>query len=292
MVLCDTKMIDDFEFLEEDEEYVQREPDKYFKEAQEKIRQLYHDNHESVFYLRQLQVKFEKDYFHWVTNNALTGLLKLRYLKDHRIETGKGTSTRYFLHRSNRYPIRDIKRIEEIVQEYSQDNVTRGCGYRAEDLFCKAFSLRRFITEGTKVKEYNGKKWDKTNHDLDFVFQRDGVSYGCEIKNTLGYIEKEELNIKIEMCKHLDVKPLFIMRYAPKSYIDLIQKNGGFSLLFVTQIYELGQIELVNRMKNMLGLPVICSRSIPDGIMDRFEKWHKIKLLGECKDKTTGSGKK
>ena len=73
-----------------------------------------------------------------------------------------------------------------------------------------------------KVKEYNGNKWTDTNHDLDYIFSRDGIVYGCEIKNTLGYIPKVELETKIEMCKKFGVKPLFIMRYALKTYNYLV----------------------------------------------------------------------
>ena len=126
-----------------------------------------------------------------------------------------------------------------------------------------------------KVKEYKGKKWRKTGHDLDFIFIKDGIEYGCEVKNTLGYIDKDEMDIKLEMCSFFQVKPLFIMRYAPKSYIDLIYENKGFTLLFKTQIYELSQLDLVNKIIEVTGLPVICSSGIPDGIIDRFENWHK-----------------
>jgi predicted RecB family endonuclease len=167
-----------------------------------------------------------------------------------------------------------MTRIEEIINEYSRDNITRGCGHRAEDLFFKALVLKGFIPGGMKVREYNGRKWDKTDHDLDFVFKKDGVEYGCEIKNTLGYIDKEELDIKIEMCKYLNLKPLFIMRYSPKTYNKLIYENGGYAMIFETQIYELGQDELVKKIKEVIGLPVICSRGIPDGIIDRFNNWH------------------
>jgi hypothetical protein len=267
-------MIDEYDFYEEAEDYEEYTPDHYFEEAQEEIKGLYEENRESVFYLRQLQVKLEKKYFHWVTNNALLGLIKIGYLKDYRIEREKGTSTRYFIHHSNRYAVRAIRRIEEVINEYSQDNITRGCGYRAEDLFCKALSLHGFQPVGEKIKEYNGKRWTKTGHDLDFIFVKDRVEYGCEIKNTLGYIDKEELDIKIEMCAYFNVVPLFIMRYAPKSYNHLIYTNGGFALIFETQIYELGQVELVNKIKEIIGLPVICTKGIPDGIIDRFSNWH------------------
>jgi len=36
-----------------------------------------------------------------------------------------------------------------------------------------------------KVRTWNKKKWEKSGHDLDFVLERDGIAYGCEIKNTL-----------------------------------------------------------------------------------------------------------
>ncbi|MDD5287556.1 MAG: hypothetical protein PHY28_00355 [Dehalococcoidales bacterium] len=196
--------MEDDDFLEEPEDYeAPPQPDAYFIEAQREIRELYDKNRDSVYYLRQLQVKLEKRYYHWVTNNALVGLCRIGYLKDLRIEREKGTSTRYFLHKSNRYPKREISKLESVIEEYSQDHITRSCGHRAEDLFCKALALRGFMPVAQKVKNFDGKKWVKTGHDLDFIFMRDGVGYGCEIKNTLGYIEKEELEVKLEMCSFL-----------------------------------------------------------------------------------------
>ena len=262
-------------FYEEPEDYQHREPDAYFLEAQKEIRGLYEADKDSVYYMRQLQVKFERTYFHWVTNNAVLGLLKMGYLRDIRIPRERGTSTRYFVRKTNRYPKRDINAIEAVVQEYSQDHITRSCGHRAEDLFCNALAVRGFMPVGVKVKEYNGRTWQKSGHDLDFVFKRDGIAYGCEVKNTLGYIEKEELKTKLEMCSFFEVKPLFIMRYSPKSYNKWINDEGGFALIFETQIYELSQESLVQRIREVTGLPVICSVKIPDGIIDRFENWHK-----------------
>jgi hypothetical protein len=267
-------MMEEFEFYEEDVEYVQQESDEYFQQAQQDIKALYESDKDKVYYLRQLQLKFEKKYFHWVTNNALEGLIKIGYLNDFRFEQTGGTSTRYFIHHTNRYPKRDIKKIEDVIREYSQDHITRGCGYRAEELFCNSFALRGFMPIAKKVKKYKEKVW-RTEHDLDYVFRKDNIEYGCEIKNTLGYIDKEELDIKLEMCRFFDIKPLFIMRYAPKTYNKKIYENGGFALIFETQIYELGQVELVNKIKGVIGLPVICSKGIPEGIIDRFDNWHK-----------------
>jgi len=273
-------MINEYDFYEAPEDYEPEwQPDKYFVNAQEEIRNLFETNRDSIFYIRQLQVKFEKKYFHWITNNAILGLHKIGYLKDYRIKRGRGASTRYFIQRSNRYPIRGINKIQKVVEAYSQDHITRSCGHRAEDLFCKALAMHKFMPMEEKVKEYNGRKWTQTGHDLDFIFSRDGVEYGCEIKNTLGYIGKEEMDIKLAMCAHFGVKPLFIMRYAPKTYIDKIINEGGFALIFETQIYELSQKELVEEIKAVVGLPVICTAAIPDGIIKRFENWHIKNIL-------------
>ncbi len=264
------------EFYESPEDYYElvSETDSYFLQAQEDIKKLYEEDKNSVYYIRQIQVKFERKYFHWITNNAIMGLHKVGYLKDVRIPREKGTSARYFIYRSNRYPKRRINEIEKLIEEYSQDHITRSCGHRAEDLFLKALAMRGFMPVASKVREYNGKKWEKTGHDLDFVFKRDNIAYGCEIKNTLGYIDKKELQIKLEMCSFWGIKPLFIMRYSPKTYNNMIYEAGGFALIFETQIYELSQGKLVQKMGDVLGLPVICSKAIPDGIIDRFEKWH------------------
>lgn len=273
-------MIHDDDFFKAPEDYYEPSiPDHYFLQAQQDIKSLYEKDRESVYYLRQLQVRFEKKYYHWITNNAVIGLYKLGYLQDMRIPKDKGTSTRFFIHKSNRYARRAIQKLEKIVEEYSQDHITRSCGHRAEDLFCNALAMRGFMPVAKKVREYNGKKWEKTGHDLDFVFERDNINYGCEIKNTLGYIDKEELEIKLEMCSFWGIKPLFIMRYSPKTYNKMIIDKGGFSLIYETQIYELSQEKLVQKIKDVLGLPVDCPRAIPEGIINRFEKWHKRKSM-------------
>lgn len=105
-------------------------------------------------------------------------------------------------------------------------------------------------------------------------FRRDKIAYGCEIKNTLAYIDKKELEIKLEMCKFFKIRPLFIMRYSPKTYNNLIIKNKGFALIFEAQIYDLSQKELVRIIKENLHYEVDCPRTIPSGIIDRFDKFH------------------
>jgi hypothetical protein len=88
------------------------------------------------------------------------------------------------------------------------------------------------------VNQFGGIHWIATNHNLDMIMERDGVNYGCEVKNTWDYIDRKELQIKTEMCLHLKIRPLFIMRYAPQTYLvqDLLPVGGVWSL-FEAQIY-------------------------------------------------------
>ena len=76
------------------------------------------------------------------------------------------------------------------------------------------------------------------------------------------------------MCDCLGVKPLFIMRGSPQSYNYEIWRRGGYAMIYEAQIYPFGQTDLVRRIREVLGLPVDCPRAIPEGIIDRFERWH------------------
>jgi hypothetical protein len=94
------------------------------------------------------------------------------------------------------------------------------------------------------------------------------------VKNTFGYIDEDELDTKLEMCEYFKIRPLFIMRFAPKTYINRIIESGGFALIYETQVYPFGHDDLVRRIKTVLGMPVDCPRAIPDGIIERFIRWH------------------
>jgi hypothetical protein len=141
-------------------------------------------------------------------------------------------------------------------------------------MFDAALPKVGFIPAAANVKQYRGRTWTKTGHDLDRVFERDGIHYGAEIKNTLRYIDREELEVKLEMCRELELVPLFIMRMAPKSYIDMINRQGGYALIFEWQLYPHGYSDLGRLVRDKLGLPVDSPAAIEVGTLQRFLKWH------------------
>jgi len=64
------------------------------------------------------------------------------------------------------------------------------------------------------------------------------------------------------------------MRGSPKHYNNMIYEAGGYAMIFVAQIYPFGHRDLVKRIKEALELEADCPRAIPDGIIDRFMRWH------------------
>ena len=162
----------------------------------------------------------------------------------------------------------------KLVSRFSDSSFTSALGAHGEAMFDAALPTVGFMPKGRKVRSYGTASWTETKNDLDRVFERDSVAYGTEIKNTLSYIDKEELEIKVRMCKTLGLKPLFIVRYAPKSYVEFVREEGGFTLIFKYQLYPFGQKAFANEVKSRLGLPTDSPARIADGTVKRLLDWH------------------
>lgn len=230
-----------------------------------------------MFYGRQLAVLLEKRFYHWITTKAANELAAEGQIRSATlplaVEEG-AEEIRFYWAPQLRYWRRQALRMRALIQEFSQPTLTRAFGLQAEVLFDTAFARAGFLPTGQDVRAYAGREWTKTGHDLDRLDERDGIVYGAEIKNSLGYIDQEELAIKLEMCRHLDVRPLFIMRMAAKSYVEMIWRAGGFALLFGWQLYPFGHEDLARRVRAELQLPVDSPRAIADGTVKRFLDWH------------------
>jgi len=130
-----------------------------------------------------------------------------------------------------------VVELGDLITRFSAPEFTRALGLHAETLFEAALPRAGFVPGGKDVREYRGRRWGATEHNLDRVFERDGIGYGAEVKNTLGYIGRQELAVKLEMCEALGLRPLFILRMAPRTYIHRIIQAGGYALIFKWQLY-------------------------------------------------------
>lgn len=231
------------------------------------------DHPTETFYEGQLKVIFEKPFFHWVTTNALRLLVATGALASELVPASPFALRFYRLPR-HRYWTRQANEIIKLVQEFSAPAFTDGLGRQGEMMWDAALPRGGFIPTGNDVRSYLGKTWTASGHDLDRCVMRDGLHYGIEIKNTLPYIPRQELTIKLQMCAYFGIRPLFIARMHPKSYIEEIRQAGGYGLVFKYQLYPHGHADFAKRVRDRLLLPVDCPRAIADGTIDRLVKWH------------------
>lgn len=265
-------MWDDFEpedFLEPE-----RPRDRQIDAAKDLLMDHYFpDGSTDVYYGRQIEVALEKDFFHWITKKALNELVDER-----QIAFGEETTDHHKAHfywpRRHRYPRRQIRETINLIAEFSDPTFTRAVGSYGELLSDSGFAHIGFRIRQRKVREVDGRRWTETNHDLDRLIERDGIRYGVEIKNQLGYIDQTEFDVKLRMAQHFGVRPMFVARMMPKNYIQRVAAAGGFSLLMGNQHYPLMAHGLAARVRGILGLPVVCISELPDTIMSRFENWH------------------
>jgi hypothetical protein len=264
--------LDDDELLDSNE----HAPDAYVGDARLELQQLFREQPEEVFYLRQLTVRLEKRFFHWVTGRALKALVAEGALRTEKVRVGTSGTEPLSVHFSpkNRYWKRKAKGLAALVARFSAPEFTRGLGDHGELMVDAALPRAGFLPMGSNVRVWMEREWTETGHDLDRVFVRDGVAYGTEIKNTLGYIPRDELEAKINMCAHLNLRPLFIMRSAPKTYIHLINEARGFALIMRYQFYPLAHASFADEISSRLGLPVSCPRAIEAGTINRLLRWH------------------
>jgi hypothetical protein len=224
-----------------EEDLTEHPRDAYVDLAKESLKKFFEDNSNKVFYQRQLVVIFEKEYFHWITVRALGELVGERILAATECPLPGIGNIIFYRSPTYRYWKRAASEVVRLVSQFSTPSFAHALGAQGETMFDAALPRCGFMPNGQKVRRRGELEWTETGHDLDRVFERDGIAYGTEIKNTLSYIDKEELEVKIRMCRHLKLIPLFIVRMAPKSYVKLVEEQGGFTLIFKYQLYPFGQ---------------------------------------------------
>ena len=254
------------------------EDDPSVQELQPQLLALFDADPEQVFYESQLAVRFEDRYFHWVTTRALKDLRENGRVGSELQELSPKTPLRFYFHRRNRYWKRRAEEVRKLVRLFSDQAFTRALGVQGELLLDAGLPQVGFQPMGRDVRSWGDRTWSLSGHDLDRVFHRDGIYYGTEIKNRLGYIPQEELIAKLQMCRQLQLTPLFVARMMPKTYIEEVRRAGGFSLIMKYQFYPISHRTLALRVKTELGLPVDCPTRLQDSTLQRFLKWHEARV--------------
>ena len=237
--------------------------------AIDRLSEFFEESSSRLFYSTQIETTFEREYFHWITGKALLELANAKRIR--RVPTVVQEKTiNFYAHPKHRYWKRELKEMVGLLERIFDPDFTHAIGRHGELMFDAALGRYGFRVEARNANAWNSISWPGTNHNLDRIVTRDGYAYGVEIKNTQNYISRMELLIKTLMCRHLGVTPLFIMRFAPKSYIHQVNKAGGFVLLFENQMYPMGHTRLVEEVRTKLGLKIHSPNDVMEGHMQRL----------------------
>lgn len=213
---------------------------------------------DSVFYKKQIQVIFEDKYPHDITGKAVNELIKDRFLRQEPRTFGKSKNVPviFVCRRNLRYISNQIKKRINIMESFSDDQMNEGVGKYAEILFYHMFQKNHFKIIERHANTFKGKTWSRSTRDLDFIIEKDGISYGVEIKNTFGYMPEDEFEEKLDMCQFLGLSPLFPIRCPSPQQYQLMKGVGGLALKFKTRIFPPGNRRLVTDIWNHFRLPV------------------------------------
>jgi len=249
-------------------------PDSEEDKARARLLAHFVDHPSEVFYSRQLEVLFEDEFFHWITNRALRRLLEEEKSVSSEARTlDIGSTINLVWNKSFRFYKRAAKEVFDLVNEYTNAAGDGTLGMQGEHLVLAAFARRQFVLKNEEANQWSGKQWTETNHDLDFIFEKNDVAYGIEVKNTLGYLDSNEFVTKIRMARYLGLKPVFAVRWLPKTWISALAASGGYAMVMKYQFYPWTHQDLAGRVREKLRLPVDTPKKIEDGTMNRFEHW-------------------
>ncbi len=278
-------MDDDFSL---EEELGERPPDPRQEAALDSLREVFEKNRNRVFFSRQLEVLHEATWFHWVTNRALKELAAEGTIQREERPLLTGGHVVLMWHRSYRYYKREAARVVGLVEEYADPNIGGSLGLQGELLVLEGFARKQFVMQGRNTRAFGSQAWTETEHELDFIFARDRIAYGVEVKNMLGYMEYDELKVKIAMCHELGVRPLFAVRMLPKSWIKEVVDAGGYAMVLKFQLYPWAHRGLAKRVREELELPVDTPRALADGTLERFLRWHERQSVNAAGDSQSG----
>lgn len=257
----------------------ERPRDPVLDQAIARLRTFFNDSPARLFYSTQIETTLENEFFHWIVGRGLLELGNAGELKRQAVPL-QGQTINFYASRKHRYVQRELKGMLTLLARMYDPEFTHAIGRHGELMFDAALGRKGFRAEAQNTKSWAGKTWIETNHNLDRIVARDGICYGVEIKNTQNYISRDELRTKIRLCHHLGLRPLFIMRFAPKSYMHEINQAKGFGLLFNEQMYPLGHTELLSLVRENLGLKVSSPKDVKEGDMLRLVKWHERQRPG------------
>ena len=117
----------------------------------------FEDHLELVFYSRQLEVLFEAEHFHWVTNRAVGAVVREGRIYSETRQLAIGSSLKLLWHREFRFYKRVANEVFDLVSRYSSSASEGALGLQGETMVLKAFARQQFVLKGEATSSYKDK---------------------------------------------------------------------------------------------------------------------------------------
>jgi hypothetical protein len=129
--------------------------------ARSRLLAYFEDHPDRVFYSRQLEVLFEDELFHWVTNRAVHRLIQEGRILSETRKLTIGSSVKLLWHRGFRFYKRAATEVFDVVNRYSIAATEGALGLQGESMVLGAFARRRFLLDRESTNSYNGVTWGR-----------------------------------------------------------------------------------------------------------------------------------
>jgi len=116
-----------------------------------------------------------------------------------------------------------------------------------------------FSTKLTQVKDWNGKKLEKEDGEIDIVLLSfsNSKAYGIEAKNVAPIIDtaymKKKLRKHITNCTKLGMTPVFVLSRIFPTTSEELEQNGAIVVETETQFYQLKYWPIAKSLKENFG---------------------------------------
>jgi hypothetical protein len=149
-----------------------------------------------------------------------------------------------------------MKAKAKIISLYDSSEISKDLADHFESLVKHELRANQLQIIATHANSYKDRQWQQSGANLDFIAEHpDGRAFGLQAKNELKHIEKQELLEQLEICSYLKIKPVFIVRYMPFTFVPTVTARGGFVLILGIQLYPIGHKKICQQIQDKLSIP-------------------------------------
>ena len=231
-----------------------------------------------VMYFREIQINLEHKYRHYETRDKLRSLVRLK-----KLNTIYEMNRRwYFSVDVSWNEVKDLAeeklKLVKVFENYERRFERNGIVYLdySEYLVEQALIRAGYTVVAKDTYYFNGlvsriRNGPGRPPDLDFIAALpNGGFVGIQVKNRLEYPKSDDINIFIDLCRNLHLKPLLITRQAHPLTIDMIKRLGGWTVIFKQILLKPGFPRDKLEALRKLGILVAVYRWPPDYLVKRL----------------------